>query len=183
MQAFPLFVCFTFSKKCFRLSWKVIASFLFLGFWDEKTPQILRTSRKKSSCQVEHTEFNRARKGSSSVDDDRWYLERCLHMMERAAGLLRRSQNGPKGELFICCFFPVPYTGKILSVSLQRWFLGFFVFCFCFFFKSSLVMVTLCLRRELQKGEHRWGVELLDGEGIRRNLGHGMECPRALIRS
>lgn len=145
MPAFPLFVCFTFSKKCFRLSRKVIASFLFLGFWDEKTPHILRTSSKKSSCQVEHTEFNRAREGSSSVDGDIRYLERCLHMMERAAGPLRSSQNGPKGELFIWLFdffFPVPYTGKILSVSLQR------RFYFILFFKSSLVMVTLRLSKE-----------------------------------
>lgn len=79
-------------------------------------------------------------------------------MVGRAAGSLRSSQNGPKGQLLIWFLFSVPYTGKILSVSLQR--RGFLL---------SLVMVTLCLSKErLQKGERRRGVELLDGEGTRQ---------------
>lgn len=50
-------------------------------------------------------------------------------MMERAAGSLRSSQNGPKKQVFILFiyFFSVPYTGKILSVSLPR------LFCCCCF--------------------------------------------------
>lgn len=76
-----------------------------------------------------------------------WYLERCLHVLGRAAGSLRRSQNGPKGQLLICfCFcFPVPYTGKILSVSLQRQ--GFL---------SSLVMETQCLSKEGRAQMRSW---------------------------
>lgn len=66
-----------------------------------------------------------------------WSLERGLYMVGRAAGSLRSSQNGPKGQLLIWFLFSVPYTGKILSVSLQR--RGFL---------SSLVMVTLCLSKE-----------------------------------
>lgn len=67
-------------------------------------------------------------------------------MMERAAGSLRSSQNGPKKQVFILFiyFFSVPYTGKILSVSLPR----LFFFVFVVLFLSSLVMVTLCLSKE-----------------------------------
>lgn len=66
-------------------------------------------------------------------------------MMERAAGSLRSSQNGPKNR---CLFYLFIFFCALHWEDTFRFTAKTFFFVFVVLFLSSLVMVTLCLSKE-----------------------------------